>query len=631
VNHYGHWDSPISAARVAAGGRRLQQPQVHDGSIYWAEGRPEEKGRITVVSVAADGGRRVWVPAPHSVRSRINGYGGGAFAVDHGGSRVYFVDAATQALFVSETDSVRRVGGLEGHAYGDLLLDLPRDRLLCVRERMHGVIGDGPVEALVGLSLIDGAETVIASGHDFYGYPALSPDGTQIAFLTWDQPDMPWDATSLWRSDLDPGGGLREASIVAGGDDVSIVGPCFDADGCLLYASDVDTGADERRWQLFRNQSDGTDRQLTTDQREHAAPQWVPGMRLLAGPASSGDSSDLLIASTADGTWRVDHLIDGVMTPVPLTGITHVEHLTGDGGTSALVGGGPSLPSSLFRLDASGTLETLARSSDLELVPSLISQPRAIAFPSGGETAHGFLYQPINPGDSAPASARPPLIVKCHGGPTAATQTTLELKVQYWTSRGFALLDLNYRGSTGYGRAYRERLYGSWGVVEVEDAAAGVRHLAEQDLIDPEACFISGSSAGGYTVLRALMYTDAFRAGACYYGVSDLEAICDDTTRFEARYGDRLIAPYPDAIERYRELSPIHHVEDLRRPVIFFQGGEDEIVPPDQTRRMAAALAERDITHEEHHYPSEGHGFRNAETIVDCLTKELAFYQQLLA
>jgi dipeptidyl aminopeptidase/acylaminoacyl peptidase len=623
---------------VAAGGRRLQQPQVHDGCVYWAEGRPDQKGRITVVSEGADGDHRNWVPSPHSVRSRINGYGGGAFAVDHEGGRVYFVDAASQDIYMAEavwSDTVQRVGGSDGHAYGDLILDSARDRLICVRERMHGVDGDGPVEALVAMSLTDGTETVLASGHDFYGYPVISADGAGLAFLTWDQPDMPWDATTLWRTDILDDGLLGELRRIAGGEGVSIVGPCFDDAGQLLYASDIDCGESERLWQLYRQGPDGTATRLTQDAREHAAPQWVPGMRMFAGPKTSGSgssaSSDLLTASTADGTWRVDHLIDGTANPVNLPGITHIEHLTGDGGTAALVGGGPTIPSTLFRIDASGTLATLSCSSNLDLDVEMISRPQAISFESGGETTHGFLYMPKHLDETAPEGARPPLIVKCHGGPTAATQSTMELKIQYWTSRGFALLDLNYRGSTGFGRAYRERLYGGWGEVEVEDAAAGVRHLIEQDQIDPDACFISGSSAGGYTVLRALMYTDAFRAGACYYGVADLEAICDDTTRFEARYGDRLIAPYPAQIYRYRELSPIHNVQDLKRPVIFFQGGQDDIVPPDQTRRMAAALAAQGIVHEEHHYPDEGHGFRSADTIADCLEKELGFYRSLLS
>jgi dipeptidyl aminopeptidase/acylaminoacyl peptidase len=632
ITPYGHWPSSISAEQVAAGGRRLQQPQVHDGVVYWAEGRPEQQGRITVISATAGGEHREWVPSPHSVRSRINGYGGGAYAVDHAAARIYFVDAATQALFVcTRNGPPTRIGGSPGHAYGDLLLDPEHDRIICVRERMHGVTGDGPPETLIAMDSVDGNEIVLCQGHDFYGYPALSPDGALITFLTWDQPDMPWDETTLWLAELDDAGSVRSPTAVAGGDGESVVAPCFDAAGCLIFASDRADGDRERRWQLYRRDTAGHCQQLTDDAREHALPQWVPGMRVLAGPGGSDSGDDLLTASTADGTWRVDHLASGVLTPVALTGITHIEHLTGDGGTAALIGGGPSLPASLLRLDASGRSQTLACSSDLELDPSSISEPQAIDFICDGEQVHGFLYLPVNPDCEGPSETRPPLIVKCHGGPTAATQTTLELKVQYWTSRGFALLDLNYRGSTGYGRAYRERLYGAWGEVEVADAAAGVQYLITRDLVDPAACFISGSSAGGYTVLRALMYTDTFRAGACYYGVSDLEAICDDTTRFEARYGDRLIAPYPAERDRYRELSPIHHAEDLRRPVIFFQGGEDEVVPPDQTRRMVAALAEHGVTHEAHHYPDEGHGFRSADTIVDCLRKELAFYLKLMA
>jgi len=626
---YGCWSSPISAAMVAAGGRRLQQPQVHAGVILWAEGRPAEAGRITVTSVAPDGTRRDWVPAPHSVRSRINGYGGGAFAFDAQRQRLYFVDAKSQDIYVASADaSPRRIGGTEGHAYGDLLLDLPRDRILCVRERMLGVDGDGPVEALVAMDLDDGAETVLRRGHDFYSYPTLSPDGSQLAYLSWNQPAMPWDETTLWLAELDRYGKVIEADAIAGGEGVSIASPWFDADGGLIYASDAREVGGTRRWQLYRHRhgGDGGDTALTDDAREHAAPQWVPGVHLVAQSVDG-----LLSASTADGAWRIDRITAGGSVPLDLPGITHVDHLTSDGRTVALIAGGPRIPPTLYRLGPGDVLEPLACSSDIALDAAQISAPEAIAFPSAGETAHGFLYLPVVPAGVTPEGGAPPLIVKCHGGPTAAAATTLELKVQYWTSRGFALLDLNYRGSTGFGRAYRERLYGGWGEVEVEDAAAGVAHLVERGLVDGDACFISGSSAGGYTVLRALMYTDAFRAGACYYGVSDLEAICADTTRFEARYGDQLIAPYPAERERYRALSPIHHAEDLLRPVIFFQGDQDDIVPPDQTRRMADALRERGVSCEEHHYPVEGHGFRGGAAIQHALEAELRFLQGQLA
>lgn len=616
---YGHWPSPLTADHVAAGGRRLQQPCVAGDRVFWTESRPEEGGRSTVVSADRAGDLHDWVPPPYAVRAKLHGYGGGAYAVDD--DLVYFVNADDQAICCTDGERVQTIGGRPGHAYGDLLIDAANHRLICVRERRGD--GDGAIEALIAVSLDDGAETVLASGHDFYATPALSPDGRRLAFLSWDHPDMPWDATTLWLASLDTHGMPGTPEVVAGGERESVVGPTWDTAGRLLFASDRTDGY----WHIHRLEADGTVLQLTFGDWEVCHPPWVPGMCSFA-PVGGGA---LLVASTRDGVWELQSMEpDGALQDLLFDRVTQVDHLHASPAGAVLVGGGPQMAPTIIRRDHDGEVWEHRRSLSLDLPDRMISAPRPVDFETGdGEVAHGFLYQPTNPDVVSPGGP-PPLILKVHGGPTAATGTALDPKVQYWTTRGFALFDLNYRGSTGYGRAYRERLYGGWGEVDVEDAANAVRHLAERGWCDPEHCFISGSSAGGYTVLRALMYTEAFQAGACYYGVSDLEAICDDTVRFEARYGDKLIAPYPAEIDRFRELSPIHHAEQLRRPVVFFQGGADEIVPPDQTHRMVEALRAAGVPCEEHLFPDEGHGFRAADTIRTCLEAELAFYRSLL-
>lgn len=608
-------DPPLTAEVVASGALRLQQPTAEGDLIYWLEGRPQEKGRVALMCADVEGGIRELVEAPTSVRSRLHAYGGGAYAVQ--GARYVYISAGDQALHLGELEGGdRTVVTFDDHALGDLAWHPDGQSVFCVRERISDPDNRRGQECLVRIQLADGSHERVAAGHEFYGYPTVSACGRRLAYLTWDSPDMPWDRTRLWCLDLSSG----QLVEVALGKNISAFQPTWLADGSLVFAADLDGFWHLQRW-------DGESvHQLTLGRREHAFPQWVAGMRYF----SEVEPGVLLSAATQDGRWIVYRVEveTGDTTPLELP-VTHIEHLAGAcSGDTALLAGAPDTPITVWRL-SQGTIGSVRPAHQvverLDLAASL-SRPETFSFTTGpSETAHAHYYPPVD--SDGPA----PLIVRCHGGPTSAAGTALELKTQFWTLRGFGVVEVNYRGSSGYGRGYRERLYGRWGIADVEDAAAAARALIERGAADPKAVFISGSSAGGYTVLRALMYGAVFRGGACYYGVADLEALARDTVRFEARYGDRLIAPYPAEAEKHRDLSPINHAEDLRRPVIFFQGSADEVVPPDQTRRMAAALRERGIAVEVHEFPEEGHGFRGAGTIRACLESELAFYRALTA
>ncbi len=455
--------------------------------------------------------------------------------------------------------------------------------------------------------------------------PRLSPDGTWLAWLSWNHPNMPWDAAELWVAPLREDGSPGTAERIAGGPDDAAFQPEWGPDGALYFVAER-TGW----WNLYRWHA-GNVEALCPMEAEFGLPLWVFSARTYAV-----ESAGRLVCTYIErgeekmATLDVEHR---TLTPLtlPFSDFGFSGPRAADGRV-VFIGASANTPSTLVMLDlASGALTTLRRSMDIQIDPGYISTPQVVEFPTeGGVTAFGFYYPPHNRDFRAPEGEKPPLLVLSHGGPTGATSASFDVGIQFWTSRGIAVMDVNYGGSTGFGRAYRQRLDGRWGIVDVDDCCNAATYLAAQGLADPARLIIAGGSAGGYTTLAALTFRQVFKAGASYYGVSDLEALARDTHKFESRYLDRLIGPYPERIDLYHARSPIHHIEQLNCPVIFLQGLEDRVVPPDQSERMAAALRAKGIPVAYLAFEGEQHGFRKAETIMRALEAELYFYSRIL-
>ena len=619
---YGSWRSPISSDLIVGEVVGLGGVLLEGRDVYWLEGRPGEGGRQVVVRRTPDGRMEDVMPQPFNARSRVHEYGGGDFTVHDG--VVYFSNFDDQGLYsVSSGGPPRPLTPEADRRYADMVVDARRRRILAVRED-HTRAEDEPVNELVAVDLDGGSENVLASGADFYSSPRLSPDGGRLAWLAWNHPNMPWDGTVLWTCELDEDGLPAETEKVAGGPDESIFQPEWSPDGTLFFVSDR-TGW----WNLYRRR-EGNVEPLHEKEAEFGLPQWSFGMSTYAfvSPAC------LVCAYVERGSFHLASLdtesggLERIETPY-----STISYLRTEEGAGSVVfrGGSPTEPTSIVRLDpATGEHEVLRRSIDLELDPGYLSTPRPVEFPTeNGRTAHAFFYPPENKDYAGPDGERPPLLVMSHGGPTAATTTTLNLEVQYWTSRGIAVLDVNYGGSTGYGREYRRRLDGMWGVVDVDDCANGARYLAGRDRVDGDRLMITGGSAGGYTTLCALTFRSAFGAGASHFGVSDLETLALETHKFESRYLERLIGPYPQRADIYRERSPIHATQRLSCPVIFFQGLEDAVVPKDQAETMFEALRKKGVPVAYVPFEGEQHGFRRAENIKRALDGELYFYSRV--
>jgi dipeptidyl aminopeptidase/acylaminoacyl peptidase len=621
---YGTWISPISADAVAAGATRLGAVSLDGGDVYWIEGRPHEGGRNVLVRRTADGSIADATPAGTNVRTRVHEYGGGAHVVSRG--VVYYSEFADQRVYRLEPGGrPEPLTPPGGWFYADYAIDPLRPRLVCVRED-HTAEGREAITTLVSLAL-DGAAgegRIIASGHDFYSTPRFSPDGARLCWLSWDHPRMPWDGTELWVADVASGGALGAPRRVAGGERESIFQPGWSPDGTLYFVSDR-----AGWWNLYRLRRGRVEAVLAME-AEFGRPQWLFGMSTwaFAGP------SRLIAAFQRAGRWRLASLdIErGAFTPLA-EGLEPGESLAADGRHAWFVAGSATAPDALVSLDTDrGTVEIVRRASDLRVDDGYLSAPEAVEFPTeGGLTAHAFFYAPRHRDAAAPPGERPPLIVVSHGGPTASTSARLNLDVQFWTSRGFAVVDVNYGGSSGYGREYRRRLDGLWGIVDVADCVRAAEHLSAQGRADAGRLIIRGRSAGGYTTLAALAFRPGvFAAGASHFGVSDLEALAADTHKFESRYLDTLIGPYPEARATYRARSPIHAASRIRCPVIFFQGLEDRVVPPSQSKLIADALRANGVPVALVTFEGEQHGFRKRESVVRCLEAELAFYGAVL-
>jgi dipeptidyl aminopeptidase/acylaminoacyl peptidase len=628
---YGSWTSPITSDLVVAEAIRLDQVALDGDAIYWTEAQPQKQGRSFVYRAGPGGEPEAVTPDDSSalnVRSRVHEYGGGAFAVQDG--TVYFSNFADQRLYRQDAGRGPRAitpAGAPASAlrYADAVIDRRRGRLICVHEE-HTRPGQA-VNTLVSLDLsgVAGSQILVA-GNDFYSTPRLSPDGTRLAWLTWNHPDMPWVAAEAWVGEIQAGGMVANARRVAGGPGESVFQAQWSPDGDLWFVSDR-TGW----WNLYRER-DGAIEPMAPMAAEFGQAQWNFAMSTYAFESAER----VVCCFVRDGVWQLAELDTGTrhLEPISLP-FKSLSQLRAGPGRAVFLGGSPSEATALVELDlGTRTHRVIRRSAVLgEEIRPYISVAQPISFPTaGGETAHALYYPPLSPRFSAPAGEKVPVLVKSHGGPTASASSTLSLAVQYWTSRGIGVLDVNYRGSTGYGRPYRLRLQRQWGILDVEDCVAGARHLVETAGADPERLMISGGSAGGYTTLRALTPADekTFSAGASYYGVSDLAALARDTHKFESRYLDWLIGPYPLERQTYAERSPIHHVDRLSVPVIFFQGAEDRIVPPNQTEMMVAGLKNRGLPVGYLLFDGEQHGFRKAENIKRALDAELYFYASLV-
>jgi dipeptidyl aminopeptidase/acylaminoacyl peptidase len=627
---YGTWPSPITADLVVAKARTIQEIQLDQGDVYWLEGRPDEDGRYVVVRRRADGAIEDVTPAGSNVRTRVHEYGGGAYLVADG--TVWFVEFTDQRVYrltpgsepTAITPEPERSAGVR---FADFDLTPDRRHLVCVRESHHGDAAEDVENEIVALpSDGDGEPVVLASGRDFYASPRVSPDGSRLAYVSWDHPNMPWDETEVVAGDLDLPTGVRDAVTVAGGAGAgeSAILPAWSPDGVLHLVSDRGTGW----WNLYR-WDDGELRNLAPVEAELGKPQWV------FGNPTYGFLADgrVAVIATRDAVARLSVLDpeSGRVEPIDVPH-TSVWSLRSDGSRVVYGGCSPTDLDAVLTVDVtSGRLDDLFRPRDLPVDPEWVSTPEAISFATpDGETSHAFYYPAHSPTHAGPEDERPPLIVTSHGGPTSHSSPQLLLSVQFWTSRGFGVVDVNYRGSTGFGRPYRQALNGTWGIYDVDDCVAAARFLGERGAVDPSRTTIRGGSASGYTTLCALVFHDLFAAGASYYGVADLALLTEETHKFESRYLDRLVGPYPEDEAVYRQRSPIHHAERLSAPVVLFQGLEDRVVPPDQAEILVDALERNGLPYAYVAFPGEQHGFRKAENLRRCLEAELSFYGQVL-
>jgi dipeptidyl aminopeptidase/acylaminoacyl peptidase len=627
VASFGSWKSPISAAMLVAKSVRFGDLSIGGDTLYWLEGRPEEQGRYAIVRRTPDGKIDDVLPPPWSARTTAHEYGGGALLA--AGGIVYFSNYDDQRIWrVRPGDEPQPLTPEGKQRFADYVLDAERNRLISVCED-HGADDAEPANRIVAVDLATGSVTPLVAGADFYSTPCVSPDGSQLAWLAWNHPNMPWDDTAAYVAPIHADGTLGKSRLVAGGKHESIFQPVWSPDGTLYFVSD------RTNWWNLYAERDGKVAPVLPMEAEFGVPQWVFGYRTYGFLADGR----IVARYTQNGDWRLAlvNATTGELRDFDLP-YSSVSNLAVGANRALAIVGSPTEPASLIEIDpASGKATLLRKASPVAADPAYTSIPQAIEFPTtssgetgDGKTAHAFYYPPANADFRGPPGEKPPLLVMIHGGPTAATEASFRLSIQYWTSRGFGVCDVNYGGSTGYGRDYRNRLRDNWGVVDVADATNAALYLADQGQVDRAKLLIRGGSAGGYTTLAALAFGDAFRAGASYYGVSDLELLATDTHKFESRYLESLVGPYPTAKARYQERSPIHHLDEFTEPVILLQGLEDKVVPPNQAELILKSLKSRGIPVAYVPFEGEQHGFRRAENIIRAQEAELYFYSQIL-
>jgi dipeptidyl aminopeptidase/acylaminoacyl peptidase len=621
IKPYGTWKSPVTSDLIASAGIRFGDTQIDGEDIYWIETRPGQGGRNTIIRRASDGGQTEIISTPYNARSRVHEYGGGAILADRGA--VYFSNDEDRQIYrVIPGKAPEKLSNEENMRYADFVPDHPRKRLILVRED-HSRAGKEPVNTLAVLPLDGNGKTeVLVSGNDFYASPRLSPDRSQLTWLTWNHPNMPWDGTELWLADIREDGGLENKRRIAGGAAESIFQPEWSPGGILYFVSDRSGW-----WNLYRLKA-GQIEPVLPMEAEFGMPRWVFGMSTYA----FASAERIICTCGKEGIWSLASIdIPPKRLKIYELSFTYIDGIRATAGKTVFNAASPTEVPSLVEFDLrSEGLQVLRQSSRVGIDEEYISIPQSIHYPTAdGSTVQAFFYRPRNKDYRAPDNERPPLIVMIHGGPTAAADNGLKLKIQYWTGRGFAVLNLNYRGSTGFGRAYRRLLNGQWGVAEVEDCIYGAKYLVDKNLADENRLLITGGSAGGFTVLAALTFHNLFKGGASYYGISDLEVLARDTHKFESRYLDCIVAPYPEKREIYLQRSPIYYTDQLSSPVIFFQGLEDNVVPPSQSEKMVEALRKNKIPVAYVTFEEEGHGFRRSENIKRALDAEFYFYSRI--
>lgn len=589
---YGFWPSPITAESVAKGTIGYSFTEIADGQFYWIEAWPD--GRCTLMNLEGE-----LTPSPFNVRSRVHEYGGRPYTVYKGS--IYFINFQDQALYRIQNGVIKQI--TDGSIYFAEPI-MTEFGIIAVAEKRGKTVENF-------LALIDpetGNVQTLASGHDFYGSPALSTDG-RLAWITWDHPNMPWDGTDLWMADFD--GKLSNVRLVAGGKIESIFQPSWSPSNILHYVSDISGW-----WNLYRYEKTA----LYPCSAEFGAPLWVLGMRTYGF-----DGEDVIASYQKDGRWGLVRVgSNGSIKKLDFEA-SYIHSFTVSKGKALFIA------SKVIALDLSSERMEIIRSNEEFIDPGFRSEGTPIEFPSKRQhVVKAFYYPAVNKNCVASESTKPPLIVKVHGGPTAQCNNAYNPGIQYWTSRGFAVVDVNYGGSGGYGRAYRELLKKQWGIIDWEDCESAAQYLIEKGLASRDKVFIEGASAGGYTVLSALTFGSLFTAGASHYGISDLSLLACETHKFESRYMNQLIGPYPEFESVYRERSPIWNPQLLKRPVILFQGEDDQVVPPNQAQEFYDILVARGIKAELVLYPGEQHGFRKLETIQNVLEEELAFYKLLI-
>ena len=622
---YGSWKSPITTDLIVEDSVSLGAMQLDGEDLYWVEMRPQEGARNVIVRRTPDGELSDVTPEPYNARTRVHEYGGLCFWVKDG--VVLFSNFADQRVYRQLPGGQPEPITPEGVdlRYADGKIDSGRNRLICVRED-HRDADTEAVNTVVALDIEDGGEgEVLVSGSDFYGYPSVSPDGTQMAWLSWDHPNMPWDTTELWVAELEDDGTPNEPAKIAGEEGESVFQPEWSPDGTLYFVSDR-TGW----WNLYRWRG-GHVEAVAPMRAEFGAPAWALGTRTYAF-----ESADRIVCKYVEnGFWKLA-TIDTRTTQFSPVESPYTEMSRGDivagSGMAALEAGSASLPDSLVSLNPdTDDINSLKQSRGVPVDDGYISEPRSIEFETtGGKTAYAYYYPAENLDFVGPDDERPPLLVVSHGGPTGSAMTSFNLSYQFWTSRGIAVVDVNYGGSTGYGTEYRRRLNGQWGIVDIDDCINAALHLVGEGEVDGERLMVRGGSAGGYTTLASLTFRDVFKVGASYYGVSDLEALATETHKFESRYLDSMIGPYPERKDLYVERSPIHHTDRLSCPIILLQGLEDRVVLPNQAEMMVEALRNKGLPVAYLPFEGEQHGFRKSENIKRALEAELYFYSRIL-
>lgn len=618
----GNWISVVSADLIVSDSVSIDETIAFEDALYYIERRPEENGRCVIVKATEQKSSDI-LPAPYSARTRVHEYGGGCYCIDT--NLLFFVNDSDQDIYLLRDNLVSRITTEKNRRFADISYDRTHHRLIAVCETHED---QSTINTIVEINIQTGLITTLINGSDFYASPKINSSCSQISWQSWNHPNMPWDGNQLWLGQIAESGHISKHVHIAGTENISIFQPRWSPDDILYYISD-DTGW----WHLYRY-LDGTKEheQLTSGDREFGLPQWVFAQSTYAFINKTkiiccykSQSQSTLATLTLGGTSKLTEVKTQWQDFSSITASNNKIGFIAASGQCF-----PQLISATINEDKPSALTTaiIKNSSNISISNKYYSIAQPVTFTNRhGNDVHANYYPPTNPDYQVDDDDRPPLIVICHGGPTGQSSIALDPKKQFWTSRGFALLDVNYSGSTGYGKNYRLRLNGKWGKLDVEDCCDAALYAARHGLADNDQLIIRGSSAGGYTVLSALTFEDVFSAGASYYGISELTSLASDTHKFESRYLDRLIGPYPESKKIYEQRSPINFTEQLNCPVIFFQGIEDKVVPKQQAESMFNALKNRDVTVAAQYFEGEQHGFRKAETIKHSLENELSFYQ----